>query len=81
MIDPRVVQTVTRAMPMEPPPLLRLSNQPGLAATTDRTRSSGLAGLHFPRLENLLITETPSHQRRRRPLSMFGIDRIKRWTR
>jgi hypothetical protein len=47
MIDPRVVQTVTRAMPMEPPPLLRLSNQPGLAATTDRTRSSGLAGLHF----------------------------------
>ena len=58
MIDPRVVQTVTRAMPMEPPPLLRLSNQPGLAATTDRTRSSGLAGLHFPRLENLSGTST-----------------------
>ena len=32
---------------MEPPPLLRLSNQPGLAATTDRTQSPGLVGLHF----------------------------------
>ena len=47
MIDPRVVQTVTRAMPIEPPPLLRLSNQPRLGATTDRTQSPELAGLHF----------------------------------
>jgi hypothetical protein len=47
MLDPHVVQTVTRGMPMEPPPLTTAGEPARLGATTDRTQSLWLAGLHF----------------------------------
>jgi hypothetical protein len=60
MIDPRVVQTVTRVMPMEPRPLLTAVEPAGLGATTDRRPVALGSRAFISRLENLLIIETPA---------------------
>jgi hypothetical protein len=76
MIDPRVVQPVTRVMP-KGPSAAAAAAEPARdgATTTPHALPPGLAGNHFVS-EDLLIIETPSDKRPSAVPDLPGVDQV-----